>query len=77
MVMLAYLIIAELARRWQELDATVEEGIKALSTICATEVLVNGVVRCIQIPDPASRCNNCWAPPGSVCQMRFPAKESM
>lgn len=51
-VMLAYLIIAELARRWQELDTTVEEAIKALSTICATKVLVKGVVRCIQIPRP-------------------------
>jgi len=51
-VMLAYLIIAELARRWQELDTTVEEGIKALSTICATKVLVKGVVCCIQIPRP-------------------------
>jgi hypothetical protein len=51
-VMLAYLIIAELARRWQELDTTVEEGIKALSTLCATKVLLKGVVRCIQIPRP-------------------------
>ncbi len=51
-VMPAYLIIAELARRWQELDTTVEEGIKALSTLCAAEVLVKGVVRCIQIPRP-------------------------
>jgi len=51
-VMLAYLIIAELARRWQELDTTVEEGIKALSTICATKVLLKGVVRCMQIPRP-------------------------
>jgi hypothetical protein len=51
-VMLAYLIIAELARRWQELDTTVEQGIKALSTICPTKVLVKGVVRCMQIPRP-------------------------
>jgi len=51
-VMLAYLIIAELARRWRELDTTVEEGIKALSSLCATEVLVKGVARCIRIPQP-------------------------
>jgi hypothetical protein len=51
-VMLAYLIVAELARRWQELDTTVEEGIKVLCTLCATEVLLKGVVRCIQIPRP-------------------------
>ena len=31
---------------------TLEEGIKALSTICATKVLASGVVRCIKIPRP-------------------------
>ena len=51
-VMLAYLIISELARCWQELDTTVEEGIKALSSLCATAVLVKGVARCIRIPRP-------------------------
>jgi len=51
-VMLAYLIIAELSRCWRDLDTTVEEGIKALSSLCATEVLVKGVVRGIQAPQP-------------------------
>ena len=51
-VMLAYLIIAELARCWRELDVTVNEGISQLDTICATRLLVKGKVRCNQIARP-------------------------
>jgi transposase len=51
-VMLSYLIIAELARCWRDLDVTVNEGIKQLDTLCATQLLVKGEVRCNQIPQP-------------------------
>ena len=51
-VMLSYLIIAELACCWRELDVTVNEGIKQLDTICATQLLVKGEVSCNQIPRP-------------------------
>ena len=51
-VMLAYLIIAELARCWQGLEVTVEEGIDQLASLCATKLLVKGKVRCNQIPQP-------------------------
>jgi len=51
-VMLSYLIIAELARCWHDLDVTVNEGIKQLDTICATQLLVKGKVSCHQIPRP-------------------------
>ena len=51
-VMLAYLLIAELARRWEALNVTVEEGLKSLCSLCATEVVVKGVGRCMQIPEP-------------------------
>ena len=51
-VMLSYLIIAELAGCWQELEVTVDEGIKQLDTLCATQLLINGKVRCNQIPQP-------------------------
>ena len=51
-VMLSYLIIAELARCWQESEVTVDEGIKQLDTLCATQLLINGKVRCNQIPQP-------------------------
>jgi hypothetical protein len=36
--MLSYLIIAELARCWHDLDVTVNEGIKQLDTLCATQL---------------------------------------
>jgi len=51
-VMLAYLIVAELARCWRELEVTVNEGISQLDTLCATQFLVKGQVRCNQIPRP-------------------------
>ena len=37
-VMLAYRLVHELARRWQTLDLTVQEGLKKLSTLCVVEV---------------------------------------
>ena len=51
-MMLAWKIVRELARLWRESDATVEEGIKELATLCATEVLVNGRPRSMRIPKP-------------------------
>jgi len=51
-VMLSYLIIAELARCWGRLDVTVEEGIDQLDTLCATQLLIKGEARCNQIPQP-------------------------
>ena len=51
-VMLSYLIIAELARCWHDLEVTVSEGIAQLDTICATSLLIKGEVRLNQIPRP-------------------------
>jgi len=51
-VMLGYVIVQELACRWCEIDLTVEEGIKQLTTLCATEMHVNGQPRCNRIPEP-------------------------
>lgn len=51
-VMMAYRIMKELSSCWQSLNLTVEEGIKALTTLCAIEVKVTGMARCHQIPDP-------------------------
>jgi len=51
-VMLAYRIVHELADRWVDIDATVQEGLDELSTLCATELLVNGRPRCNCIPQP-------------------------
>lgn len=51
-VMAAYRIVKELSNRWQYLDITVEEGIKELSTLCANEVSVDGVVYVNEILEP-------------------------
>jgi transposase len=51
-VMLAYKIVQELAKRWRDIDLTVEEGIKELSTLCAIEVEMNGSGKVNQIPAP-------------------------
>jgi transposase len=51
-VMLAYRIVQELAQRWHDIELTVEEGIKELTTLCATEMVVNGRPSCNKIPEP-------------------------
>jgi hypothetical protein len=51
-VMLAYMIVAELARCWHALDLTVEEGIQELSTLCMTEVTIDGKTRINEVPTP-------------------------
>lgn len=51
-VMLAYLIARELARCWRDIDATVQEGIDELASLCATEVLIKGRPHLNQIPQP-------------------------
>lgn len=51
-VMLAYLIVRHLRQAWADLDLTVEEGLEQLTTLCATRILVEGEVRCNQIPIP-------------------------
>lgn len=51
-VMLAYRIVAELARRWQTLDVTVQEGLDQLGTLCATNVTIQDQFRCQKIPKP-------------------------
>ena len=51
-VMLAYMITQELKKCWQNLNITVEEGIANLSRVCGTEILLDGVYCCQQIPEP-------------------------
>ena len=52
-VMLAYRIVQELARRWSRLDTTVEEGIDELATLCAMEVKIGTHKAVNQIPAPS------------------------
>jgi hypothetical protein len=51
-VMLAYRLVRELARRWFDLDLTVGEGIRQLATLCVTEIIADGQVRCGSVPEP-------------------------
>lgn len=53
-VMLAYQIVQELANRWREINLTVSEGIHELTTLCATQMLVNDQPHCNKIPQPHS-----------------------
>ena len=52
-VMLAYKIIKEISNRWKNLDFTVYEGIKNLTTLCTMEVKINEHTY-NQIPTPNS-----------------------
>ena len=47
-VMLAYLLMVELGKRWAKLDCTVSEGLDRLNTYCAIEVA--GVIRVLLEP---------------------------
>jgi hypothetical protein len=51
-VMLAYLLRCTLARAWVGLDLTVEEGLRQLTTLCATEVRFPDGNACLTVPTP-------------------------
>lgn len=50
-IMLAYLLAFELRRLWQDQEVTVEEGLRDLAELCATEVFV-GTASAQTIPEP-------------------------
>jgi len=51
-VMLAYLIVQELAKCWRDLEVTVEEGLNELTSLCTTQVVVKGRSVLHNIPRP-------------------------
>ncbi|MBU1767786.1 MAG: IS1634 family transposase [Candidatus Omnitrophica bacterium] len=51
-VMLAYMIVRALQNKWKELDLTVEEGIKQLTTLCSMKVEIQGQESYWKIPIP-------------------------
>jgi transposase len=51
-VMLAYILVRELARRWIDLDLTVGEGIHQLATLCVMEMVGAGKAQCGTVPQP-------------------------
>ena len=52
-VMLAYRLVQELAKRWRTLDITVPEGISQLTTLCVHQLSVNNqkVTNCVPTPN--------------------------
>jgi hypothetical protein len=54
-VMLAHRLIQELQNCWAGENLTVEEGLKQLSSLCVTEVMVNGAVKDQLLPDPRAQ----------------------
>jgi hypothetical protein len=68
-VMLAYLLVAELARCWEHLDVTVAEGIAALSTLCTSEVSLGDRIRFQRIAEPCAAVGQLLA----AADVRLPA----
>ena len=51
-IMLSYKIVQELARRWCDRDATVQEGLDELQTLCTTQLRIHSQPLCHCIPQP-------------------------
>ena len=52
-VMLAYKLRLILEQAWRSLDITVEEGLKRLASLCATEIVMAGEeAGCLAVPAP-------------------------
>lgn len=51
-IMLAYMIVRALQNKWKELDLTVEEGIKQLTTLCSMKIEIKGQGSCWKVPVP-------------------------
>lgn len=51
-VMMAYRIVKELAKRWKDFDLTVDEGLQELSSICVMNIEIGEKVSFNQIPEP-------------------------
>ena len=51
-VMLAYLIVRELSRLWQKVELTLEGAMTELSTLCLTDLVVEGKTIMGRIPEP-------------------------
>jgi hypothetical protein len=76
-VMLAYLLRCTLARAWAGLDLTVEEGLKQLSTLCATEMHFPDGNVCLTVPIPRDSVATLFAaaditPPSALPRNHIP-----
>jgi hypothetical protein len=69
-VMMAHRLIQELQQDWAGENLTVEEGLKQLSSLCVTEVLVNGAVKDQLLPEPRVQVKKLMA----LAQVEMPKK---
>lgn len=74
-VMLAYRLILELKKLWQDFDLTTEEAIQALTLLSSTEVVVNGKVLAHQIPRPHDTVKNLLKAAGVILPHTIDIKE--
>ena len=54
-VMLAYMIIQELSRLWNEIEITVEEGLRHLTTLAEQRILLPNGLKISSIPSPSEQ----------------------
>ena len=50
--MVAYRIVKEFSMSWQDFNVTVQEGIDELSSLCTTELIINGHIKVNDVPEP-------------------------
>lgn len=74
-VMLAYLVVRELSRRWSSFDMTVQEGLSQLSMLCAMEMRVNNSLTCLKFPKPCEQSRKLLEALGVTFPSAFPHKE--
>jgi len=73
-VMLAYRLVMELARRWRELEVTVEEGLHSLASLCAVEVQLGKTPMVNEIPQPRASVQKLLAAAGISLPAILPHK---
>ena len=54
-VMLAYMIVHELNKLWKEIEITVEEGLRHLTTLTEQRILFPNGIRINTIPSPSEQ----------------------
>jgi hypothetical protein len=72
-VMLAYRIVKELAKRWRHLNITVQEGLHELATLCTVEVETKEGLKYNRIPEPRQSIKNMLDAAGVQLPDIFPA----
>jgi hypothetical protein len=70
--MLAYLVRCTLARAWAGLDLTVEEGLRQLTSLCATEIRFPDGTVCLTVPTPRDSVVALFAAAGVTPPTAYP-----